>query len=130
MLISVALAVAAREFDLKFCLQELHSAVGMVQELRLEYDNKRKLLEEREYDLDRRMVEMSQAFCKAESDRMKTMKKKLAEEIRQRKKIKRQLAKERNKRKRVELEKAMEKRRGKRMEKRKKEDTCQVNFYL
>ena len=129
-MVSVALAVVAREFDLKFCLQELHSAVGMVQELQLEYDNKRKLLEEREYDLDRRMVEISQACCKAESDRMKIMKKKMAEEIRQRKKIKRQLAKERNKRKRVELEKAMEKRRGKRMEKRKKEDTCQVNFYL
>ena len=129
-MVSVALAVVAREFDLKFCLQELHSAVGMLQELRQEYDNKRKLLEERECDLDRRMVELSQAFWKAESDRMKIMKKKLAEEIRQRKKMKRQLAKERNKRKRVELEKAMEKRRGKRMEKRKKEDTCQVNFYL
>ena len=55
------------------------------------------------------MVEMSQAFCKAESDRMKIMKVKLAEEIRQRKKMKRQLTKERNKRKRVELEKAIEK---------------------
>lgn len=135
----VALAVVAREFDLMFCLQELYSAFEMVEELRLEYDNKRKLLEEREYDLERRMVEMSQAFCEAESDRMKIMKVKLAEEIRQRKKMKRQLAKERNKRKRVELEKAIEKRRGKRMEKRKKkkrmekrkkQDTCQVNFYL
>lgn len=113
-----------------FWLQEQHSAFEMVQELLLEYDNKQKLLDEREYDLDRRMVEMSQASCKAESDRMKIMKKKLAEEIRQRKKMKRQLANERNKRKRVELEKAIEKRRGKRMEKRKKEDTYQVNFYL
>lgn len=110
-----------------FCLQELHLAFKMMEELKLEYDNKRK---ECEYNLDRRMVEMSQAFCKAESDRMKIMKVKLAEEIRRRKKMKRQLTKERNKRKRVELEKAIEKRRGKRMEKRKKEHRCQVNFYL
>lgn len=101
--------------------EELHLAFKMVEELQLEY-NKRK---ECEYNLDRRMVEMSQAFCKAESDRMKIMKVKLAEKIRQRKKMKRQLTKERNKRKRVELEKAIEKRRGKRMEKRKKEDRCQ-----
>lgn len=123
----VTLAVVAREFDLMFWLQELHSAFEMVQELQLEYGNKQKLLDEREYDLDRKTVEMSQASCKAESDRMKE---KLAEEIRRRKKMKRQLANERNKRKRVELEKAIEKRRGKRMEKRKKEDTYQVNFYL
>ena len=118
----VVLAVVPREFDLMFCLQELHSALEMVKEIRLECDNKRKLLEEREYDLDRRMVEMPQAFCKAESDRLKV---KLAEEVRQRKKLKRQLGKERNKRKRVELEKAIEKRRRKRMIKRKKKDTCQ-----
>ena len=124
----VALAVVTREFD--FWLQELHSAVEMVQELQREFDNGQKLLDEREYDLDRRMVEVSQASCKAERDRMNIMKVKLAEAIRQRKKMKRQLAKERNKRKRLELEKAIEKRRGKRMEKRKKEDTGQVNFDL
>ena len=103
----VALAVVAREFDLMFWLQELRSAVEMMQELQREFDNRQKLL-----------------------DRMKIIKVKLAEAIRQRKKMKRQLAKERNKRKRLELEKAIEKRRGKRMEKRKKEDTGQVNFDL
>ena len=110
------------------CFQELHSAFEMAEELRLENDNKQKLLEEREVDLDRRMAEMSQAFCNAETDRIKIMKVKLAEETRKRNKMKRQLTKERSKRKRVELEKAIEKRRGKRMEKRKKDDRCQVNF--
>ena len=110
------------------CFQGLHSAFEMMGELRLEYDNKRKVLEGREFDLNRRMSEVSQAICNAETDRMKIMRVKLAEETRRRKKMKRQLAKERNKRKRVEMEKAIEKRRGKRMEKRKREDTCQVNF--